>query len=165
MPTRAYCAAELDDSQLMLDAALALDSEDEDEAELQEMLMLAACEPAIKRLRQEIGSEKLSLNRLRREAAEHGITGDDVSWNVYSKFGFHLPELETVVKVLSPGDDFSTRGKHHFESGEEAVLILLRRFRSTGSLTDLTKETGRNRSALSEIISFMVVHIHRRCGL
>ena len=114
MPTRACCAADLDDSQLMLDAALALDSEDEDEAELQEMLVQAACEPAVKRLRQEIGSEKLSLNRMRREAAEHGITGDDVSWTVYSEYGFHLPELETVVKVLSPGDDFSTRGKHHF---------------------------------------------------
>jgi len=37
------------------------------------------------------------------------------------------------------------------------VLILLRRFRSTGSLTDLTKSTGRNRSALSEIISFMIM--------
>ena len=90
MPTRACCAADLDDSQLMLDAALALDSEDEDEAELQEMLVQAACEPAVKRLRQEIGSEKLSLNRMRREAAEHGITGDDVSWTVYSEYGFHL---------------------------------------------------------------------------
>ena len=83
-----------------------------------------------------------------------------MSWNVYSRFGFHLDGLEVVVPLLNPGDDFLTRNGHWFEFGEEAVLVLLRRFRTTDPLLALTKETGRNISAISEIVQYMVEHIH-----
>ena len=116
MPTRAYSAAELDEAAMLLDVAGALDSEDEDEAEVKELLILGACEPAVKRLRQDIGPEKLSIARLRREAADRGITGDDVSRNIYCKYGFYLDELQVVCRVLSPGDNFETIGGHHLLS-------------------------------------------------
>lgn len=173
MPTPATFATELDESAFLLEMSAALDdSDDSDEEEMQELLLLAGIEPAAKRLRQEIGEQRLSLERLRREAAEAGVTGDDVSWNVYQRFGFHLTELPIVIRALDVpmGDlpDGSHRlprrmGGHKFTS-EEAVLLLLRRFRSTDGLLDLTKETGRNISAISEIVEWMVEHIHRRCA-
>ena len=44
----------------------------------------------------------------------------------------------------------------HFFTGEEAVLLLLLRYKSTNSLRSMTWETGRSISALSEAIWFMV---------
>ena len=160
MPTRSAFAADLDDSALVLELAKQMDSDDSEDEEMQEYLLLSACEPALKRLRQEIGKEKLSISRLRREAEALGIEGDEMSWNVYSRYGFHLDGLEVVVPLLNPGDDFLTRNGHWFKFGEEAVLVLLRRFRTTDPLLALTKETGRNISAISEIVQYMVEHIH-----
>ena len=73
MPTRSAFAADLDDSALVLELAKQMDSDDSEDEEMQEYLLLSACEPALKRLRQEIGKEKLSISRLRREAGALGI--------------------------------------------------------------------------------------------
>ena len=45
-------------------------------------------------------------------------------------------------------------------TGEEGVLLLLRRYRRPGTLVDMTKETGRNISQLSTAIQFMIEHVH-----
>ena len=162
MPTRPATADEVAEAELFMQIAAALDPDDSDEEDVQEMFLFAACEPAVKRLRQEIGGEKLSIERLRREAAAAGIEGDDISWNVYQKFGFHLADLPTVVDALDVPDEIKTESRHGPFTGEEAVLLMLMRFRSTSPLLSMTKETGRNISALSEIVTWMVEHIHRK---
>ena len=60
-----------------------------------------------------------------------------------------------MVAALQVPDHFVTRGKHKF-TGEEGVLLLLRRFRSLDCLLSLTWETGRNRYLLyqSEFFSW-----------
>ena len=50
---------------------------------------------------------------------------------------------------MDPPDEFETDGGHVF-SGEEAVLLMLRRFRSTDPLRSMTWDTGRSISAISE---------------
>lgn len=84
-----------------------------------------------------------------------------MSHNVYQRFGFRLDDLPTVVKTFDFPEKISTRSRHAF-SGEEAVLLLLRRFRSTCPLLELTKETGRSVAALSEIIQWSVEYIRDR---
>ena len=79
----------------------------------------------------------------------------DRSMTGYLDYGFHLQHLEQVVAALNPPEEFETRGGHIF-SGEEGVLLLLRRFRTTSNLSSLTKDTGRSRSAISEAVNFMV---------
>ena len=41
-----------------------------------------------KTLKQEVGDERLSIERLQREAAARGTVGDDRSWNTKDEFGF-----------------------------------------------------------------------------
>ena len=66
-----------------LEAALLLSSDDDDtdDEELVDQLLFAGMEPMVKRRRQVIGKERLSIERLRREAAntrnELPIEGDD----------------------------------------------------------------------------------------
>ena len=121
----------------------------------------AAAEPLVKRQKQNIGDELLSLARLKREAAQRGLDGDDMSRNVYQRFGFRLSDLPVVVSAFQMPAEIKTRGRYVF-SGEEAVLLLLRRFRSTCPLLELTEETGRSISAISEIITWTVEYIRER---
>ena len=80
MPTRPYTAMELDIAEELVQVAAQLDSDTSDE-ELADDLLLAAADPLIKRLKQEVGPEHLSLARIRRECEERGTDGDDMSWN------------------------------------------------------------------------------------
>jgi hypothetical protein len=105
---------------------------------------------------QDIGPEHLSLARLRREDAARRTDG--TSRNVADRFGFPLDLLPIVVEALEPPAQFSTYGRHRF-TGEEGVLLLLRRFRCTDSLLSLTFETGRSTTAISQCVEFMVAHI------
>lgn len=102
------------------------------------------------------------MARLQREAAERGTDGDILSSGVYVRFGFRLDWLEDVVRELRVPDGFETIGGHYFANGEEGVLLLLRRFRSTGPLEDLTWETGRSTSAISECVQYMVSRAPQR---
>eukprot|EP00327_Prymnesium_parvum_P030567 CAMPEP_0195565352 /NCGR_PEP_ID=MMETSP0814-20130614/406_1 /TAXON_ID=97485 /ORGANISM="Prymnesium parvum, Strain Texoma1" /LENGTH=324 /DNA_ID=CAMNT_0040700345 /DNA_START=52 /DNA_END=1024 /DNA_ORIENTATION=- len=136
MPTRVMTQHEMNESKMMVDLATLLlaaaRGEDVEDRRLAELLILAAAEPFTRRLVQEIGHSHLSIRRLRSEAAESGMEEGD-----------------------------GTVGGHVF-SGEEAVLLLLRRFRSTDPLCNLTKEAGRSVSAISEIVRYMVEHITSR---
>ena len=71
---------ELDIAEELVQVAAQLDSDTSDE-ELADDLLLAAADPLIKRLKQEVGPEHLSLARIRRECEECGTDGDDMSWN------------------------------------------------------------------------------------
>ena len=51
--------------------AIASDDEDSSDEELVDALLLGACEPLVKDMRQQIGPERLSLARLQREALLH----------------------------------------------------------------------------------------------
>ena len=93
-----------------------------------EMLLLCAAEPLQRQLFQDIGPEKLSLARLRREAQANGRDADDASVTTYVKFGFRLDWLEDVVAAFQLPDVIETDGGHIFEA-DEAVLLLLRRYR------------------------------------
>ena len=73
MPTRAfYTGGELEESVLALEIAAALEDEggiDDDHEELIDIIIMFAAEPLQRRLAQLVGPERLSLERLRREAA------------------------------------------------------------------------------------------------
>jgi len=154
-----YTAAELDDSRLLLELLAHLDQGGLDDDELRDALLIFAAEPLTRSLKQQIGPERLSVERLRREAAACGCDADDASITVYIKYGFRLEWLPHVVEALEVPEQIETDGEHIF-SGEEAVLLLLRRFRSTDPLRSMTWETGRSISAISEIVWYMVEHIH-----
>ena len=154
MPSRPYFAGELRESSMLLELAAVLESGDESDQELAEDLFLMAAEPMQRRNIQAIGPARLSIERLQREADERGFTDDDLSSNSYRDFGYRLAWLPDVVAALQVPETIRT-WRHTF-TGEEAVLILLRRFRTTGTLLDLTWETGRSTSALSECIRWMV---------
>ena len=133
MPTRAYTTAELEDTSALFAVIDALQDGYESVQEVADALTLLAVEPLQRRrLIQEIGPEKLSLLRLRREAGERIENIGDVSLTVYSKY-FHLSWLPHVVDALQVPDNFETRGGHYF-AGEEGVLLLLRRYRSTAAV-------------------------------
>jgi nuclease HARBI1 len=162
MPTRPWTRAEIEDSKLLADAASMLRSCDDEDATMVAFLALgAAAEPFAKRQKQQVGMERLSLARLQREAAQQGMMGDDTSKNIYQRFGFRLEDLPSIINAFNFPMKNKSRGGHAF-TGEEAVLILLRRFRSTCPLLELTQETGRNISALSEIINWTVEDIRAR---
>lgn len=165
MPTKAYTKGEIDDAELVMQAVLALgEDSDSDCEDLQEVLLLACAEPFNRQLKQTIGFRRLSIARLREDIRAHGVSEDDVSWTVYHKFGFRLADLEAVVQALDVPALLRTRGQHCF-TGEEATLLLLRRFRSPGALLALTEESGRSVSAISEVVQFMVEFICTRCVL
>ena len=124
MPSYPFTAGELDESKTLIELACLLDDGDDSDLELGEELLMLAAEPMQRGSKQEIGPEKLSLGRLRREAAERGTDGDDPSSTLYFRFGFRLSWLEEVVNELQVPEKFETIGGHYF-SGEEGVLILL----------------------------------------
>ena len=89
MPTLPYSAMELDIARDIASAAAQIDPDsDSSDDELIDQLLLAACEPMVKTLKQEVGDERLSIERLQREAAARGTVGDDRSWNTKDEFGF-----------------------------------------------------------------------------
>lgn len=168
MPTRVMTQHEMNESKVMVELATVLlavaDDDDFEYEELAVLLILKACEPFTRRLVQDIGQVHLSIARLHREAAESGLQDGDVHWSVYSRFGFRLADLPTVVAALDVPSGIRTVGGHVF-SRDEAVLLLLRRFRSTDPLCNLTREAGRSISAISEIIRYMVEHINSRLNM
>ena len=101
MPTQPYTGAEIDESRLLLDVMKALDDGDESDEEIADVLLVAAAEPLQRRLLQDIGPKRLSLQRLHREAAARGRTDEDASVTVYIKFGFRLEWLPHVVCLPS----------------------------------------------------------------
>ena len=167
MPTRARTVLETEEANRFFEAALLFDSDDNDSSddEFVDLLLFAGMEPQLKRRRQVIGKERLSIARLRHEAQETrngvAIDGDDEPSSVYTKFRFRLNDLARVVAALEVPHEFSTAGNHHF-TGEEAVLLLLWRFRSSDGANSFTLETGRSEAAISECVQYMVEHIHAR---
>ena len=121
-------------------------------------LFLGACEELAQRFIQEIGPERLSLERLEREVAERVADGD-LSWNLYAHYGFRtVADLRQVVEAFDMPAGVRTNGDHLFD-GEECVLLMLRRFRSADPLLSLTWETGRSVAAISEAVLWTVEHI------
>ena len=117
---------------MIFQLAMALDDDDDsDDDSVVDVLTLAAVEPLQRKFMQDVGSEKLSIARLQREAAAHGRNHDDMSITVYTTFGFRLEWLPAVVAVLDVPDEVTLDG-NHVCSGEEAVLLLLYRLRCTG---------------------------------
>ena len=141
--------------------AIASDDEDSNDEELVDTLLLGACEPLVKDVRQQIGPERLSLARLQREAAAAGLDADTASRNIYKNFRFRLEELPRVVAALDPPHGFRTNSGAVF-SGEEGVLMLLRRFATTATLLDLVWELGRSTTQISEAVRYMVEFVHRK---
>ena len=165
MPSQPYTAAEIDESKALLELINALlDGGDESDEELADDLMPFVCEPLQRCFKQEIGPERWSLERLRREARERGTNSDDRSMNVYLRFGYHLDWLPAVIEALQPPDNFETHGGHYF-TGEEGVLLLLQRYRSTEPLIKFTWESGRSIAAISEAVWFMVCAAALACSL
>ena len=163
MPSRPFTAADLDESVLFMDAANALmRSEDSDAEDMAFLLQVAAVEPLVKRSRQEVGKARLSLERLQEEAASRGFDEDNVSQNVYDRFGFHLNHLKVVVQRLEVPEKVRL-GKDHF-SGDECILIMLRRLRTPGSLLSLTYECGRYIGQISKAANWAVRFIRYRCA-
>ena len=167
MPTPVRFALERDAAERFLKTALVFASDDDDtsDEEFVDQLIFAGMEPQLKRRRQVIGAERLSIDRLRREAANtrngQEIANDDEPGSVYTKYRFRLDDLARVVAALEVPEEFSTTSGHKF-SGEEAVLLLLWRFRSSDGANSFTLETGRNEAAISECVQYLVEHIHAR---
>ena len=174
MPTEPFTGAEIDDSRTLLQLLMLLDRSGANDDEIEEALLLFAAEPLQRSLKQDIGPERLSIARLQREAAARGCNEDDASVTTYITYGYRLEWLPAVVAALDPPDEIETDGEHVF-TGEEAVLLLLRRYRSTGPLRAMTWETGRSISAISEAVWYMVRlcparlamcrAVMRRCGV
>ena len=161
MPTRPFTIRELTDSELLAQLAMLVDDDASDDEELVDELLIACCDPLIRERKEEIGPERLSLQRLHRDAAAAGLASETMSANIYCDYRFRLEDLPAVVQALDPPAGFRTHSGAVF-TGEEGVLLLLRRFRSTNPLLDLTKETGRTTPQISEAVRFMVEHVHRR---
>jgi len=95
------------------------------------LLLAAALEPFLRTTVTRIGPEPLSLARLQREARALGASKENVQRDVYARFGFRLEHLPDVISALNVPYAVKLRGGHVM-TGEEAVLITLRRFRTAG---------------------------------
>ena len=163
MPTRPFTIRELTDSELLAQLAMLVDDDASDDEELVDELLIACCDPLIRERKEEIGPERLSLQRLHRDAAAAGLASETMSANIYCDYRFRLEDLPAVVQALDPPAGFRTHSGAVF-TGEEGVLLLLRRFRSTNPLLDLTKETGRTTSrAPAELERSKMSLFARRC--
>ena len=166
MPKLPWRAQQLQDAASALQLAMLLDEElavcyDADTDELVDMLLLTAAEPLTKRLKTDVGKQKLSVDRVLEEQSEAaGSTGEWVVRNVSSSFGFDSDDLPRVVSALKVPGVVITRSRHHFQ-GAELVLLLLRRFRRIDPAHEFTKETGRNLAAISEGLNWLMEHILR----
>ena len=148
----------------MLDLVMLLDADPHRTAEDEQFidtLLLAAAEPFSRRLCSNIGPETLSIARLGRETAALGL-GDDDNRNIYRAYRFRLEDLPRVVAALQVplGVKLPDERGGYIFSGEEVVLLSLRRFASPDTLNDLTWETGRSESAISAAVSWFVHHVH-----
>ena len=82
------------------------------------------------------------MERLQREARERNFDDENMSTSIWDRFMFRLEDLPAVVAALDPPPGFRTPSGVF--TGEEGVLLLLRRFRTLDSLDSLTWETGRS---------------------
>lgn len=149
MPTRPFTAQELEDAELaMLLAQLRrnwrrrhlgrLEFAHRASERVERVLLALAAETLSRSMRSRIGPERLSLARLQREAAEVGA-GDGVqSRDIYARFGFRLEDLPRVIEALRAPAGFRLQGRHVI-SGEEALLIALRRYKTAGAWCPCTR--------------------------
>ena len=137
------------------------DDSDEDGDDLADALLLVAGEPFATRLKTRIGERRLSIERLRHQA-NTVVSGEELAEDrsVRGLYRFALEDLERVVRALRVPDKVITRSRHCF-SGEELVLVLLRRFKRVDPALELAAETGRSTAAISEGVGWLVEHILR----
>lgn len=134
---------------------LVANDSDSDGDERAMLWSLAASEPFTQQKVQTVGREKLSLRRLN---MEHGraVSLDAMVSSVYSQYSFQLEHLPRLVAAINLPDRVvlpRQQGGHAF-TGEEATLLLLRRFVSKEGAEKLGQETGRSDTAMSEIIEY-----------
>jgi len=161
MPTRPYTASERCDAEDLMEVAFLLEEggSSSDES-VGDMLLDVACEPFVRRRLQDIGPERLSVERLQRESCERGFDDENIATSTWTKFMFRLEHLPAVVAALDPPAGFRTASGVF--TGEEGVLLLLRRFRTADSLDSLVYETGRSTTHISQAVAFMTEHIEAR---
>ena len=138
MATRPFTARELEDSKLALEERRnrarkrARDGPDAATDDFWELAFMAvAAEVLMRTTRSRIGPERLSIARLEREAAAAGGGDGVLTRDVYARFGVRLVDLRRFVDALDMPLGMRLRGRHVM-SGEEAVLITLRRFKHAG---------------------------------
>ncbi|KAL1669496.1 hypothetical protein FB107DRAFT_178192, partial [Schizophyllum commune] len=74
------------------------------------------------------------------------------------RFGVTADELFEMVVALDLPDVIHTRNRYRF-SGVEALALTLARFRGSGDMYDLSGIFDRPQSAISEIVSVVVLHV------
>ena len=116
-------------------------------------LLAHALEPFERRpLRAVIGPQRYSFDWIEREWGKRSL-------NCSAHFRFattaKLRRLKRGLRIL---DVIITRSRHKF-TGEEALLIFLRRMACPASLASLVWESGRSTSALSECFNHMTRHV------
>ena len=156
MPEHALSAMNEEHALVIARLAMAMEHDDSDEEELADSLFLRACEELGRNLYQEVGHERLSLERLMREHEEHQCEG--TPWDVKQRFNYTLEELPSVIEAFDLPAGFTTRSGHVF-TGEEGLLLMLLRFRTADNLVRLTKYTGRSTSAISEGVLYIYIYI------
>lgn len=161
MPESAISAGNAEAALETINLAMTMDCDSSDEEDFVEQLFLQAVDPLADNLYQEVGPERLSMERLWREFEERGGTTRGSPWDVKNRFGFKLDELQSVIDAFDMPPGFSTRTGHVFR-GEEGVLVMLLRFRTADNLTRLTWYTGRNIAAISEGVRWMVEYVNRK---
>ena len=150
MPTNTFTASELGDSELLIKLLIELEKRGASDDDIEEALLLFAAEPLQHTLKQDIGPKRrLSIPRLQREAAARWHATDDAWVTVYIRYGYRLDWLPAVVKALDPPEEIETTVGGHVFTGEEAVLLLLRRYRSTDPLYSMTSSFGNSHTAAS----------------
>ena len=101
MPTRPFVDWEYRDSQALIEVAFVLDDDSSSSDEsVADLLIDAACEPFVRRRLQYIGPERLSLERLQREARERNFDDENMSTSIWDRFMFRLEDLPAVVAAL-----------------------------------------------------------------
>ena len=76
-----------------------VDDDASDDEELVDELLIACCDPLIRERKEEIGPERLSLQRLHRDAAAAGLASETMSANIYCDYRFRLEDLPAVVQA------------------------------------------------------------------
>ena len=106
---------------------------------------MAAAEPHMKRFKSNIG-QHLPVKGIIDECAAMACDGVSfVNKNACLTYRFRPEDLLRVTSLHQLPERFHTLGKHAF-TGEEGLLLLLRRFGTTSTLASLEYDTGRSAS-------------------
>ncbi len=73
------------------------------------VMIVTAAHPLVREMLQNIGAERLTLERLQRENAEAGFTEDCVGLSVATRFGFRLADLPAVIEALQMPEGVRSR--------------------------------------------------------